>query len=286
VIRLARRGALTGLLGLAAPGCRRPPPAPSGPPRRLISLSPSTTEALFFLGAGPWVVGRSRYCDFPPEAARVPQVGGYVDPNLEVILGLTPDLVTGEQGPAGPAIARKLEAHQIRTYFPPTASFAQIDAMLLGFDDLLGLGGAARPRVEKIQADRLRITRAVEGLPRPRVLLIFGFSPTVAAGPGGFPDEMIRLAGGQNAIDEARSRVAYPQLSLEQVLAIDPDLILDATAMGGGDATGPGSSWSGVRAVREKKLFVLRGEAVLRPGPRVAEGAAELAHAIHPGLAL
>lgn len=283
---LRRRDALASLLGLALPGCRRPPPTAAGPPRRLISLSPNTTEALFFLGVGDRVVGRSRYCDFPPEVARIPQIGGYVDPNLEVILGLSPDLVTGEQGPAGPAIARKLESHGIRTYFPPTRTLAEIDEMLLGFDDLLGLAGASRPRVEGLRADRRRIAAAVEGRPRPRVLLVFGFAPTVVAGPGGFADEMIRLAGGQNAVDEARSRVAYPQLSLEQVLAIDPDLILDATAMGGGDASGPGSAWSGVRAVRERKVVTLRGEAVLRPGPRVAEGATELARAIHPGIAI
>ncbi len=283
---LPRRRALAGLAGLALSGCSRASRSAAGPPRRLVSLSPNTTEALFFLSAGPWVVGRSRYCNFPPEVAAIPQIGGYVDPNLEVILGLTPDLVTGEQGPAGPATARKLEAHQIRTYFPPTSSLAQIDEMLLGFDDLLGLGGSSRPKVEELRAARRRVSAAVEGRPRPRVLLLFGFSPTVAAGPGGFPDEMIRLAGGQNAIDEARSRVAYPQLSLEQVLAIDPDLVLDATAMGGGDASGPGSSWAGVRAVREKKIFALRSEAVLRPGPRVAEGAAELARVIHPGVAL
>ena len=92
------------------------------------------------VGAGASMVGRSRYCDFPPEALRLPQVGGYVDPSFEAILALRPDLVIGARGPSGSALAEKLEARGIATYFPPTESFGAIDVMILG----LGDGPAAR----------------------------------------------------------------------------------------------------------------------------------------------
>src|SRR5580704_4500508 len=85
-------------------GCHRP----AGPPRetrRVVSLSPSTTEALSAIGARPQLVGRSRYCDFPPDVASLPAVGGFVDPNFEAIVALRPVLVTGARRPSGPKIS-------------------------------------------------------------------------------------------------------------------------------------------------------------------------------------
>src|SRR5262252_4161633 len=111
----------------------------SSPPRRIVSLSPSTTEALFALGAGERVVGRSRFCNYPPEVAKIPSVGGYVDASLEVILALSPDLVVGARGPAGPGLVEKLGALGIPTFFPATESMAQIDEMIEALGDRLGL---------------------------------------------------------------------------------------------------------------------------------------------------
>src|SRR5689334_22370228 len=95
-------------------------------PHRIVSLSPSTTEILFAVGAGQRLVGRSRFCDYPPEATALPVVGGFVDANLEEIARLSPDLVVGARGPSGPALVQKLESLGIATLFPPTQSIAQI----------------------------------------------------------------------------------------------------------------------------------------------------------------
>src|SRR5262245_30159616 len=89
-------------------------------PLRVVSLAPSTTEALFAIGAGADVVGRSRYCDYPPEAASLPAVGGYADPSIEAIVALRPTLVVGARGPAGPALEEALQARAIDTFFPET----------------------------------------------------------------------------------------------------------------------------------------------------------------------
>src|SRR5258707_15896998 len=83
---------------------------------RIVSLSPNTTETLFAIGAGDRLVGRSRFCDYPPEVRSIPSVGGYVDPSLEAILALAPHLVVGARGPAGPALAEKLGAIGIATF--------------------------------------------------------------------------------------------------------------------------------------------------------------------------
>lgn len=281
---LRRRFAIVAALAMAALACgKRSAPSKKAVAERVVSLSPSTTEALFAIGAGDAVVGRSRYCDYPPEVTKLPQVGGYVDPNFEAILALRPDLVTGARGPAGSAIADKLDARGVATFFPETESFAAIDAMIVGLGARTGREARAKDLASAIDARVKAIEAAVAALPRVRVLLVFGVEPLVVAGPGGFPDEMIRRAGGANAIAEGG---AYPTLGLERVVVLDPDLVVDASmaetqAKERRLADLPG--WTNVRAVARGKVARLTDESVLRPGPRIGDGLATLARAIHPG---
>jgi iron complex transport system substrate-binding protein len=267
-------------------GCDPPPQAHVGTAKRVVSLTPSTTEALAAIGARDALVGRSRYCDFPPDVLRLPVVGGYVDPSYEAILALTPDLVIGARGPAGPDISTRLASRGIDTYFPVTESFAGIDDMLLGLGERTGHVEGARRLVSRLHEEEAAISKAVSRAPRVRVLLLFGLSPIVAAGPGGFPAEMLDRAGAVNVVTEGG---AYPTLGLEHVLALDPDIIVDAAW---GEATdrgrvGPGSSgWKELRAVKDGRVVRLEDEAILRPGPRIADGLKKLAHALHPEVPL
>jgi iron complex transport system substrate-binding protein len=278
-------------IALLVVGCRQRPPPPAleadaGAARRVVSLSPSTTEALFAIGAGARTVGRSRYCDWPPEARALPQVGGYVDPSFEAILALRPDLVTGARGPAGAALSERLEARGIRTFLPPTESFEEIDAMILGLGERTGTQAQARVSVEALHARAEAVERAVAPRPRVRVLLVFGLEPISAAGPRTFADEMLRRAGGVNAVTEGGG---YPTLGLERVMTLDPDVIVNA-GMGAGlgeeriGADTPG--WARVRAVRERRVVAMTDESVLRPGPRVGDGLAALARALHPDVSI
>jgi iron complex transport system substrate-binding protein len=271
------------VLGTLAAACSK---AGSGGSRssgqRIVSLSPSTTEAVFAVGAGAELVGRSRYCDWPKEVEKLPQVGGYVDPSYEAILALRPDLVVGARGPAGAAIADRLEGRGISTFFPQTETFAQIDQMILGIGQRTGHAAEAKASVEKSN-ERIRETEArVRSLPKKRVLLVFGLEPISVAGPGGFPDEMLAKAGAKNAVESGGT---YPTLGIERVLSLDPDIVIDAamaekdTAVRmGKDAPG----WGRVRAIREGHLVTIADESILRPGQRIAEGLEILAKAIHP----
>jgi iron complex transport system substrate-binding protein len=249
---------------------------------RVVSMSPSTTEALFAIGAGGQTVGRSRYCDYPPAALPLPQVGGYVDPSFEAILALRPDFVTGARGPSGTAMTDRLEARNIATFFPKTETFAEIDEMLLGLGARTGKVTEANAVVTKLHEQIATVERAVTGLPRVRVLLVFGLSPLTVAGPEGFPDELIRRAGGTNAVREGGG---YPTLAIERVITLDPDLVINAAM---GEPRGserihrdtPG--WSHVRAAREGHVVAIADESLLRPGPRIGDGLTTLARAIHP----
>jgi iron complex transport system substrate-binding protein len=266
-------------------GCHHPE-SRTGGPHRVVSLSPSTTETLAAIGARGEMVGRSRYCDYPPDVAALPSVGGFVDPNIEAIVALHPDLVTGARGPAGPQIAERLGALGIATYFPPTESLASIDAMIVGLGARTGHAAEARPVVERIHAREAAVAHRLEGAPRPRALLLFGLGPIVVAGPTSFADEMLRGAGGENVVTEGGG---YPTLGMERILALAPDVIVDASmqeSRGEGRITKETPGWRELAAVKAGRVEALRDEAVLRPGPRVAEGMAVLARALHPGLML
>ncbi|HEY1956404.1 MAG TPA: helical backbone metal receptor [Polyangiaceae bacterium] len=255
-------------------------------PSRIVSLSPSTTETVAALGDLASLVGRSRYCDYPPEVTKLPEVGGYVDPNLEAILALRPDLVIGARGPAGRRIDDTLRARGVDTYFPETETIADIFTMIRGVGARLVRDAEAERVVARVQARLAEVAAVTSSLPSPRVLLLFGVQPIVAAGPKSFGDEILARAGARNAVTQGG---AYPSLDLEAVVGVDPDVIVDAAVAeehGGQRITKNSGGWSRVRAVREDKVVALADESVLRPGPRVGEGVATLARALHPTLVL
>lgn len=237
---------------------------------------------MFAIHAGDELVGRSRYCDYPPEALALPEVGGYTDPNFEAILALHPDLVIGARGPAGPPLEERLKSHGTRTYFPETETLGEIDEMVIGVGKLAEHPSEAAALVDAMHARENAVADAVKDLPKPRVLLVFGLTPTVSAGPGSYADVMIAKAGGTNVVT---SGGPYPVLGMEQVLALDPDIILNAAMQESRSVEtiakdAPG--WRSLRAVKTGRVTALSDESVLRPGPRVGDAIAAIARAIHP----
>jgi iron complex transport system substrate-binding protein len=276
--QLSRRVFLSAVIALSACSSKQ---RREGVVQRIVSISPNTTESLFAIGAGSLLVGRSRYCDYPPEVKSIPSVGGFVDVSLEAVLALRPDLVVGARGPAGPSLVERLGARGVATYFPPTESIDEIDQMILGLAAKVSRVAEADTLVAKMREARERVRAMVVERPKARTLLLVGASPIVAAGPASFLDEMLSMTGGKNVLEKGSTSTAYPSLALEQVLVLDPDLIL---VVMGDDASALNSSevWQRVRAVREGRVVHLAPDVLQRPGPRIAEGLRDLARAIHP----
>jgi len=278
LILIPRRLLLAGLASLLL-GCGR---GRSGGEIRVVSISPSMTEAVFAIGAGSLLVGRSRFCDYPPEAAALPAVGGFADPSLEAIVALRPTLVVSARGPAGAALGQALEAQRISVYAPETESIAQIEEALLELGRRLHHEEGARAAVASIEASRRQVAALVSGRPRVRAAFLFDVAPIFAAGPGSFADELLREAGGENVVTVGG---AYPTLDLERLLALDPEVILDGSADDHAPspvirkADDPG--WRRLRALREGRVRPLSASAVLRPGPRVGQGLLAVARALH-----
>ena len=281
---MPRRAMLSVLAALLGSACTRTPrDSPSGAAvRRIVSLTPNTTEALFAIGAGALLVGRSRYCDWPKEVQSLPSVGGYVDASFEAILALQPDLVVGARGPAGAGLTDRLQRRGIEIYFPITESIVGISDMIRGLGQRLGRLERAVEVVSGIEVHLARILQSVGDWPKPRCLMVFGLSPIVAAARGSFADEMLVAAGAINVLETGPH---YPTLGIETVIGLAPDVIIDAAVAEGHGverirADRPG--WSEVAAVRHGRVLAVDDNAVLRPGPRVADGVARLAALLHP----
>ena len=227
------------------------------------------------------MVGRSRFCDFPENAKRLPVVGGFADPNLEAILALRPTHVIGTRGPAGPSLKESLASHGVNAMFPPTDSVAQIRAMLVEVGKALGLAQQANELLAELDKELAALDVEVKRRDRVRVVMLFDFDPIIAAGPGGFPDELLTLAGGDNLVDAGGD---YPQLNVERLFALDPDIIIDASGHGSASkldqvrkrpgfkgATGEQKGWPSSANLRCR----------IAAGARIVEGVAELASLIH-----
>jgi iron complex transport system substrate-binding protein len=259
------------------------PPAAVHDARRIVSISPATTEALFAVGAGDRVVGRSRFCDWPPAATRLPVVGGVIDADFEAIAQLDPDLLIGNPGPTTTRLADRLAPLGIATWFPGIESVAAIDSMIIGVGERTGHAAEARGVAANLDARAAAVEHSVSGEPVPRVLMVLDVDPVVATGPKDFIDELLRRAGGANVL---AAGAPWQTLDFEQISALDPDVILDASVMTGGSGASrihpdaPG--WTHVRAAREGHVVPVDDPRVLRPGPRAAEGLATLARALHP----
>ena len=247
--------------------------------QRVVSLSPSTTEAMFAIGADALLVGRSKHCDYPAQAKKLPSVGGFANPNLEAILALEPTVVIGSQSPAGPALEDKLRAHGMQTFFDATDSAKDVWAMIRSLGARFDKKAQAAVVEERIRDRMFRIEEWGRSQAKVRVVMVFDVSPLFVAGPGSFADELIEKAGADNAIDAGGK---WPTIDAERLLTIDPDVIIDAVNIGHGSSDlSKTTGWSELKAIKQGQLRRLQSAAALRPGPRIAEGLADVARAIY-----
>ena len=250
-------------------------------PRRIVSLAPSVTETVFALGFGNRLVGVTSHCDYPAEAKRLPKIGDFMSPSLEVIAAKQPDLVIGVTGATDPARAREIERLGIKITLVSVSSVSEILSSFKRIAALLGDPDAGATLVEKITAQFGKVKRRIAPAPRRSTLLAVGLRPLVAVGGKNFLDELITLAGGENIAGNA----SQPWLNLpdEYVVAKAPQVIIQAGM--GSDASRPTRQWSDLKsipAVKERRVYTYNSDKILRPGPRIGEGLEEIARLIHP----
>jgi iron complex transport system substrate-binding protein len=257
---------------------------------RIVSLIPALTEMLFVVGAGSQIVGVSSFDDFPPEAKSLPRVGALLDPDVERILSLRPDLVIayGSQTQLEQQLARA----RIRTFSYRHGGLTHIVETIRELGRVSGHAAEGERQAAEIERRLDSVRARVEGRPRPRTLLVFGRQPKTlqqmyVSGGVGFLSELLDIAGGENAFgDMARESV---QPSHELLLARAPEVIVELRAtrlFAPGDEKQETAAWSAlpsIPAVRNRRIHLLNGDYLVVPGPRVAAAAEAIARALHPG---
>jgi iron complex transport system substrate-binding protein len=259
--------------------------AAGAPPQRIVSLTPVITETLFALGAGDQVVGVTRFCNYPPEAQKRAIVGGIIDMDVEAVLTLRPDLVIGEQEQA---VLGNLHRLGLNVLAVECQNLQELLAAFTTIGQEVGRKAEAQTLVASIRGHCSQVAEALKEEPRPRVLVVVGRNPLVAAGRGTFLDELISLAAATNTVGD--SERPYPTVSMETVLLRQPEVIVECSgSMVGKDLTEEArqawSRWPTLAAVRSGRVFVSKSDALLRPGPRVVEALDELVRYFHPDVA-
>jgi iron complex transport system substrate-binding protein len=253
-------------------------------PQRIVSLAPSITEVLFAVGLGPRVVAVTSYCRYPPAVLALPKIGGYLTPSYEALVAVRPDLAVllPEHADIEPRL-RQLRVPVLRV------DHGRINGILTGIStigDRCGAGAPARALAGDLRIRLDRLTIASSGTRRPRVLLCFGrtadFRRLYAAAPGTAHADLLTYAGGDNAL--LPGSVSYPTLSLEAVLRLDPDVVIEF-APGRGDPEPLVREWrtiAGLRAARTGRVYVFTDDYLSVPGPRFVRFAETLATALYP----
>ncbi|HVP67614.1 MAG TPA: helical backbone metal receptor [Anaeromyxobacteraceae bacterium] len=250
-------------------------PSPPARPVRVVSLAPSLTDTVIALGLAPRLVGVTRY-DVAPEVKGLSRVGGFLDPSPEAVLALRPDLVLWlTDSGAWPAVRRIAELG-VPVLALPVVGVQDVlrSARLVGA--ALGEPAAGEALARELAAAIAAAERRAASLPRRRVLLVVGRDPLVVAGPGSYPDALLRIAGAENVVRGERPWPVYP---VERAVADDPEVVIDAAV--NERAAGLGSL-AAIPAVAAGRLALLPDDRVLRPGPQLPRALAELLAAVHP----
>jgi iron complex transport system substrate-binding protein len=254
-------------------------------PRRIVSLAPSITEIVFALEQEHRLVGVTRYSDYPPESAKLPKVGSYVVLDIERIVALNPDLCIATKDGNPKAIIERLASLKIPVYVVDPHSLDTILETILEIGIILNAGDRAKTLTARMRTRIQRVkSRVAQVSYRPRVFFQIGISPIVSAGTDTFIHELIEIAGGKNL---AEGRLAYPRFSREQVLALEPEVLI-ITSMARQtvfeQVKADWRRWPNIPAVRDERIFLVDSDLFDRPSPRLVSGLELLTRLIHPEL--
>jgi len=261
-------------------------------PARIVSTSPSITETLFALGLGDRVVGVSTYCRYPEIVKTLPKVGTFLRPDAEVIARLRPDLVIVNAGPHD--VVRQLATLGIQSVTVDRGTLPSVYSSIRAIGTAAGAGDRAEQVVVELQRHLDRVRAAVAGRSRKKVLLIVGrrggtLTDLVGVGGGSYLSDLVDIAGGVNVLG-GPGLPEYPRISMETIIRLAPDVIVDAGDMGDTPEdrlrrqAATLQLWNGqtaLTAVARHAIHPVMSDAFVVPGPRVVEVADTLAAWLH-----
>ncbi|RJP28836.1 MAG: cobalamin-binding protein [Candidatus Omnitrophota bacterium] len=243
---------------------------------RIISLSPATTEILFSLGLGNNIIANTIWCDYPEQAKQIKKIGTFSEPNIEMIVSMKPDIVfaTGlEQAP----VVNKLRAMDIKVFVSDPENFQELFNSVIEIGRLTGKQSEAKNLVDKLKEKLDFIGKKTQNIPdekKPKVFVEIWGEPLMTAGKGSIIDELIGIAGGLNIAHDTPK--PYSRFSSEVVIDRDPDFIILGYMAGSNTKYDISKriGWKNIKAVKNNHIIMdMTPEMILRPGPRMVEGA-------------
>jgi iron complex transport system substrate-binding protein len=252
-------------------------------PTRIVSLAPSLTETLYALGVQDRLVGDTDYCDYPPDAQKKKKVGGIINPNLEEIAALHPDLVLVTKEINRLDTLRALETLGIPAYATDARNVDEIISSTQKLADVVGAPEAGKSLAADLQARLAALHARLESLAPSRVLFIVWARPLISVGKNTFIADALRRADATSIVDATQD---WPQMNLEEVVRLQPDYLVFAashseSAAHDFDALSALPGWQLLDAVRHRRFAVI-SEAVNRPAPRIVSAIEDLARQLHP----
>ncbi|HEX9021850.1 MAG TPA: helical backbone metal receptor [Nitrospirota bacterium] len=254
------------------------------PPKRIVSLSPSTTEILFAMGLGDRIAGVTNYCDYPQEAKQKPRIGGMSNPSLEAVLSLRPDIVVMTTDGNPKEFEERLVSLRINTYVFEARTIRDLPRGIRKLASALGVEERGEKLAKSIEKGIRKAAPPAAGVAaraaKEKVLFIVWPEPLLVAGPGTAIDDAVRLLGAENIA--SRASTAYPKYSIEEVIRQAPEVIIIGKGSGMdmvAVSKGLLNRLSSVPAIKNSNVCYV-GDGLYRLGPRVAQGIEELAQCL------
>ncbi|HXJ03806.1 MAG TPA: cobalamin-binding protein [Candidatus Acidoferrum sp.] len=253
------------------------------PVQRVVSLAPSLTETIYALGLQDHLVGDTDYCDYPPDAQKKTKVGGAINPSLEQIVALRPDLVLVTKSLNRLETVHALDGLGIPSYATDPHTVEEIVSSTERLAGVLGVPDAGATLGADLERHLADLRQRLSGLPPRHVLFVVWSDPLISAGKNTFIADALRLAGANSIVDSSQD---WPQMSLEEVVRLQPEFLVFAESRSDSgqsqfDLLAERPGWRGLDAVRNRRFAVI-SDAVNRPAPRIVSAIEVLARQLHP----
>lgn len=252
-------------------------------PKRIVSMAPSLTEILFALGLHEEIVGVTDFCDYPEVASTKPRIGGFVNPSIEKIVSLKPDLILGIRDGNRKDTVQRLEDLGLTVYVVDPAGFDGVLKTIGKLGEIVQKRGQSTDLIRIINRRKDAVVKLTKSLPKPKVFFQVGSSPIVTVGKGSLGDDLIRLAGGKSISQSDPD--SYPVYGVETIVSKRPEVIILSSMDSKRDYLNlmkMWRAWKELPAVKKNAIYVIDSNLVDRPTPRIVEGLEAMARMIHP----
>jgi iron complex transport system substrate-binding protein len=247
---------------------------------RIVSLAPNLTEIVYAVGAGDRLVGRTRYCDYPPEVKNVAEIGDTMMPSIERVIALKPQVVLVSTASQLEAFTKQLDQQKIAVYVTNPRSLDEVFRSIETLGDLFDHHDVAASIVTALRARAAAVEVAMRSVKPVKVFYQVSGEPLYTIGREAYLTDLVRRAGGVSVTADVPG--AFPRFSDEAALAARPEAIVlpSGGSMGTANTT-PAPALKNSPAVQNNRVYRISGDYLSRPGPRLVDGLEEMAHALH-----